>query len=96
MKTSKTALTVAVLATAFLAPQLRAEDAQPNEAELMAKMAELGQPNENHQQLAQLAGNWTDEVKMWMFRGCRRSFPPAPAHGSQSWMGASTRVNSKV
>lgn len=78
MKTSKTALTVAVLATAFLAPQLRAEDAQPNEAELMAKMAELGQPNENHQQLAQLAGNWTDEVKMWMVPG----MPPLVSTGT--------------
>ncbi len=69
MKTPKTALTLAILATALFAPQLRAEDAQPNEAEMMAKMVELGKPNEHHQQLAQLAGDWTDEIKMWMAPG---------------------------
>lgn len=78
MKTPKTILTVAVLTAAFFAPQLRAEDAQPNEAELMAKMVELGKPNEHHQQLAQLAGNWTDEVKMWMAPG----MPPLVSTGT--------------
>ncbi len=42
---------------------------QPSAAEMqqmMAQMMELGKPGENHKQLAQLAGNWTYTVKMWM------------------------------
>src|SRR6187401_3171827 len=39
--------------------------AQPS-AEEMQKMMELGKPGENHKQLAQLAGDWTYTVKMWM------------------------------
>lgn len=43
--------------------------AQSNEAEMMAKMMELGKPGENHKLLADLAGNWTYKVKFWMVPG---------------------------
>jgi hypothetical protein len=33
---------------------------------MMAQMMELAKPGENHKLLAELAGNWTYEVKMWM------------------------------
>lgn len=36
---------------------------QPSEAEMMAKMVELGQPGKSHQLLAQLVGTWDYKVK---------------------------------
>ncbi|MFN2507861.1 MAG: DUF1579 domain-containing protein [Chthoniobacterales bacterium] len=42
---------------------------QPSAAEMqqmMAQMMELAKPGENHKLLAQLAGDWTYTVKMWM------------------------------
>lgn len=39
---------------------------QPNEAEMMKQMMELGKTGENHKLLASLAGTWTYSVKMWM------------------------------
>jgi len=39
---------------------------QMNDAEMMAKMMELSKLNENHKLLAQMAGTWTNTVKMWM------------------------------
>ncbi len=53
----------------LIATPLFAADSQPNDAEMMAKMMELAQPGEQHKLLAQLAGDWTDEVKMWMAPG---------------------------
>jgi hypothetical protein len=49
--------------------------AQPNEADMMAKMMELGKPGENHKLLADMAGNWNYQVKFWMV-------PGMPAHES--------------
>jgi hypothetical protein len=39
-----------------------AEDMQ----KMMTQMMELGKPGENHKLLADLAGNWTYTIKMWM------------------------------
>lgn len=68
MKISCSAL-FAVLGTGLLLTPLYAADPQPNEAQMMAQMAELAKPNENHQLLAQLAGDWTDTITMWMAPG---------------------------
>lgn len=38
----------------------------PSEAEMMKQMMELSKLNENHKMLADLAGNWSYTVKMWM------------------------------
>ena len=46
--------------------------------QMMAKMMELGKPGENHKQLAQLVGNWTYTVKMWM----DPSAPPTQSKGT--------------
>jgi hypothetical protein len=42
--------------------QASAEDMQ----KMMTQMMELGKPGENHKLLADLAGNWTYTIKMWM------------------------------
>ncbi len=86
MNTPKTALiTIAVLATVVIATPIFAEEAkatdpaaslQMSDAEMMAKMMELSKLSENHKLLAQLAGNWTYNVKMWMA-------PDAPAMESK-------------
>ena len=68
MKKSTTAL-LAVLVAACVAAPIRAADPQPSDAEMTAKMMEMGKPNENHQLLASLAGDWTNEIKMWMAPG---------------------------
>ena len=47
---------------------------------MMAQMMELGKPGENHKQLAQLAGDWTYTVKMWM----DPSAPPEESKGTAS------------
>jgi hypothetical protein len=39
---------------------------QPNPAEMMKQMVELGKPGENHKVIANLAGTWTYTVKFWM------------------------------
>jgi hypothetical protein len=39
---------------------------KPDDAEMMAKMMELGKLNENHKLLAATAGTWSYTVKMWM------------------------------
>jgi hypothetical protein len=52
--------------------------AQPNEAEMMAKMMQLAKLNENHKLLASLAGTWTDTVTMWMAPGA----PPTKSTGT--------------
>lgn len=68
MKKAQIAL-LAVLLPACTAVPIFAADSPPNDAEMMAKMAELAQPNENHKLLGQLAGDWTNVVKMWMAPG---------------------------
>jgi hypothetical protein len=52
--------------------------AQPSEAEMMKQMMELSKLNENHKVLAQLAGTWTYNVKMWMAPGA----PPSTSTGT--------------
>jgi Protein of unknown function (DUF1579) len=78
---------IAVLATAFIATPIFAEEAKTNaatsspqmsDAEMMAKMMELSKLNENHKLLAQLAGTWTYNVKMWMAPDA----PPMESKGS--------------
>ena len=77
MNTPKNALVTiaAVLSAAFIATPTFAEEPKANgaaaspqmsDSEMMAKMMELSKLNENHKLLAQLAGTWTDTVKMWM------------------------------
>ena len=39
---------------------------QPSEAEMMKMMVEMGAMNQNHQLLAELAGDWTYTLKVWM------------------------------
>lgn len=39
---------------------------QPDEAEMMKTMMEMGKVNDNHRLLGQLAGQWTFTTKMWM------------------------------
>jgi len=43
-----------------------APSGMPNEAQMMQQMIELSKLNENHKLLADLAGNWTYTIKMWM------------------------------
>jgi hypothetical protein len=50
---------------------------QPDAAE-MAKMMELAKPGENHKVLAELAGNWSYTVKMFMAPGT----PPSESKGN--------------
>ncbi len=38
----------------------------PDDAEMMKQMMELSKLNENHKLLAQMAGDWTYTMKMWM------------------------------
>ncbi len=47
---------------------------------MMAQMMELGKPGENHKQLAQLAGEWTYTVKMWM----DPTAPPTESKGTST------------
>ncbi len=48
------------------------------DAEMMKQMMELSKLNENHKLLADLAGSWTNEVKMWMAPGA----PPMVSKGT--------------
>lgn len=75
------------MAAAFLVAPLFAADPSPNEktgapemseAAMMEKMMELSKLNENHKLLGQLAGTWTDTVKMWMAPGA----PPMESKGT--------------
>ena len=61
------ALTFALSGT-LLVTSTFAEDkgAPPDQAEMMAKMAALGQPNENHKLLAELVGSWDCKITLWM------------------------------
>ena len=52
--------------------------AQPSEEEMMKMMMENAKLNENHKLLAELAGNWTYTVKMWM----DPSAPPSESKGT--------------
>ncbi len=86
MKTLQTALlTIAALAAALLVAPVFAEEPTPNtaapkmsDAEMMAKMMELSKLSENHKLLGELAGSWTDTVKMWMAPGA----PPVESKGT--------------
>ncbi len=88
MLMNKSARLGAVFASSFIAARLFAADsAAPNDttaapaindAAMMKQMMELAKPNENHKLLAQLAGNWTDKVTMWMAPGA----PPMESAGT--------------
>ncbi len=52
--------------------------AQPSEAEMMEMMMAMGKVNENHKLLAELVGNWSYVVKMWMAPGA----PPIESKGT--------------
>ncbi|MGI8821501.1 MAG: DUF1579 domain-containing protein [Chthoniobacterales bacterium] len=43
--------------------------AQPSEAEMMQMMMEMGKVNDNHKLLAELVGDWSYVVKIWMAPG---------------------------
>ena len=47
-------------------PGQAAASGSPNQAEMMAKMMELAKLGENHKLLADMAGKWTYNIKMWM------------------------------
>jgi len=80
MNTFKTALAVifASLSATLLVTPTFAQEPTPNEsaaaspagqmndAEMMKQMMALSKLNENHKLLAQLAGTWKYDVKMWM------------------------------
>ena len=77
LKTTVATIAAALSAALLIAPTLAEEPktnesaaaspaGQMNDAEMMAKMMELSKLNENHKLLAQLAGTWTNTVKMWM------------------------------
>ncbi len=51
---------------------------QPTEAEMMQMMMEMGKLNENHKILAELVGDWTYTVKMWMAPDA----PPSESKGT--------------
>jgi hypothetical protein len=53
---------------------------EPSEAEMMQMMMENGKLNENHKLLAEMAGEWTYTVKMWMAPGQ----PPSESKGTMS------------
>jgi hypothetical protein len=61
-------------AAASAGGQPSAEDMQ----KMMQQMTELAKLNENHKLLAELAGNWSYTVKMWMAPGA----PPIETKGS--------------
>jgi hypothetical protein len=75
-KTAFASLTAVLTAALLVAPTFAQETkpndttaspaGQPNEKEMMAKMMELAKPGENHKLLADLSGNWSYTVKMWM------------------------------
>ncbi len=48
--------------------------------QMMAQMMELAKPGENHKHLAQLSGNWTYTVTMWM----DPSAPPTESKGTST------------
>jgi len=75
-------VTTGLLASASFAQGTSASPAAatggaPSEAE-MKQMMELAKLNENHKLLAQLAGTWSYEVKMWMAPGA----PPMMSKGT--------------
>jgi uncharacterized protein DUF1579 len=56
---------------------------QPSEADMqkmMQQMMELSKPNENHKMLADLNGNWTYTIKLWM--NPNPSAPPQESKGT--------------
>ena len=58
-----------------------ATTSQPDQAEMMKQMMEMGKLNENHKMLAQLNGTWSYTVKFW----------PAPGAPPQESKGVATR-----
>ncbi len=77
LKTTVATIVAALSAALLIAPTFAAEPTtnesaaaspagQMNDAEMMKQMMELAKLNENHKLLAQLAGTWNYEVKMWM------------------------------
>jgi hypothetical protein len=67
------ALTVALLVTPLFAEEPKTDTpaaspaaGQPNDQEMMAKMMELAKLGENHKVLADIAGDWSYTVRMWM------------------------------
>lgn len=47
-------------------PAAAAPSGQPNPAEMMKQMMEMGKTNENHKLLSSLDGNWNYSIKFWM------------------------------
>jgi Protein of unknown function (DUF1579) len=47
-------------------PAAAAPSGQPNPAEMMKQMMEMGKTNENHKLLSSLDGNWNYNIKFWM------------------------------
>jgi len=56
----------AIAQTSTSSPASSSAVGAPPSPEDMAKMMELGKPGENHKLLANMAGDWTYTVKMWM------------------------------
>ncbi len=52
----------------------------PSHEEMMARMMELGTPGEQHKLLAEMAGDWTYSLKMWM----DPSAPPQESKGTST------------
>ena len=72
--------TTAISSTSTVAPPKTGQPSAEEMQKMMAQMMELGKPGENHKQLAQLAGDWTYTVKMWM----DPSAPPEESKGTAS------------
>jgi hypothetical protein len=77
LKTAVATIVAALSAALLIAPTFAEEPktnesaaaspaGQMNDAEMMKQMMELAKLNENHKLLAELAGTWKYEVKMWM------------------------------
>jgi hypothetical protein len=64
-------------------PAAAAPSGQPNPAEMMKQMMEMGKTNENHKLLSSLDGNWNYSIKFWM--------NPDPTAKPQESKGTATR-----
>jgi hypothetical protein len=69
--------------SAVSAAQSGSATGQPNPEEMMKQMMEMSKLNENHKLLADMNGNWTYTIKMWM--------SPDPTAKPQESKGTATR-----